>query len=252
MSEILKDQAVVLRTYDFGESSLVTVALTRVHGKMRFLAKGAKREKSAFFGNLRTGNLSDIVFYFRHERELQLLKEIESQHVFDTGGDDFKRLCIFQAGLEIVDRSVVEREADERIFDLLEGFIKVLPAAADPWSLLFTLQVRLLKTIGLFPSTTLCVECGKDLVNDRFRIDPASGSVTCENCGGETTMLLSAKSASLLELMVNDGYDLLKDITLQPNERKEIGEFLHYLFLHHIDGYRLPYALKLMKGVNAQ
>ena len=95
MSEILKDRAVVLRTYDYGETSLVVSFLTRSYGKVRMLAKGAKREKSSFAGALRTGNIGEIVFYFKPDRGLQLLKEIESGNVFENAVEMW--FALFQA-----------------------------------------------------------------------------------------------------------------------------------------------------------
>jgi hypothetical protein len=37
---------------------------------------------------------------------------------------------------------------------------------------------------------------------------------------------------------------------LEARERKEIGQLLHHIYLHHIEGYRLPNALHLLKGVS--
>ncbi len=246
MSEIVKDRAVVLRTYEYGETSLVVSVLTRRSGKIRLIAKGANRKGSELAGSLRTGNIGEIVFYYKQDRGLQTLKEFESRNVFENCVEDLEKLCIFQAGLEVVDRSVVEREADERVFDLIEGFSVTLPGADDAWAVLFTLYVRLLKLSGVYPSTSECAGCGRELTNG-FRAVPRSGRVTCSGCGSGETMLVSPSSADLLHEMESGGFESL---ALDPKERKEIGRFLHYLFLHHIEGYRLPSALGILKEVN--
>ena len=163
MSGIVKDRAVVLRTYEYGETSLIVSVLTRGTGKVRLLAKGANRKGSPFSGALRTGSMGEVVFYYKQDRGLQTLKEIDSRNLSENFIEDLEKLCIFQAGLEVVDRSVIEREADESVFDLLEGFIEELPGTADPWALLFTLYVRLLLVSGVYPSTAGCSSCGKEL-----------------------------------------------------------------------------------------
>jgi DNA repair protein RecO len=246
LSEILKDRAVVLRTYDYGETSLVVSFLTRSYGKVRLLAKGAKKEKSPFSGSLRTGNIGEIVFYYRVDRGLQLLKEIESRNIFENAVEDLEKLCIFQAGLEVVDRSVIEREADERVFDLLEGFMEALTGTRDSWAVLFTLYVRLLTISGVYPATFRCADCGTAL-KEGFRAVTQTGRITCGSCGADDAMLVRRESAALLRLMAEERF---ADVKMDTNERKEIGRFLHYLFLHHIEGYRLPNALNLLKEVN--
>ena len=246
MSEILKDRAVVLRTC---ETSLVVSFLTRSHGKIRLLAKGAKKDKSPFAGSLRTGSLGNIVFYFKQDRGLHLLKEIESRDTFHNSIEDLERLCIFQAGLEVLDRSVKERDSDERIFDLLEAFILLLPRIPDPWAVLFALYAHLLKLTGFYPATDRCAGCGAGLAKG-FMAEPQAGRITCSACGADGAFLVSERSARLLSGLAGDDLDRIEEISIQPEERKEIGRFLHFLFLYHIDGYRLPNALQILKEVD--
>ncbi|MCK4350058.1 MAG: DNA repair protein RecO [Candidatus Krumholzibacteria bacterium] len=249
MSEILKDRSIVLRTYDYGETSLVVSFLTRSHGKIRLLAKGAKKNKSPFAGSLRTGSLGNIVFYFKQERGLHLLKEIENSGIFQNSIEDLEKLCIFQAGLEVLDRSVKERDADELIFDLFEGFIRLLPRIADSWVVLFALYARLLKLTGFYPATDRCAGCGTDLVHG-FMAQPQAGRITCVACGVDGALFVSERSARLLSMLMLDDMSGIEELSIQPDERKEIGRFLHFFFLYHIDGYRLPNALQILKEVD--
>jgi DNA repair protein RecO (recombination protein O) len=252
VSEIIKDRSVVLKTYPYGESSVVAVVLTRSHGKVRLLAKGARSSRSALQGSLRTGNVSEIVFYSRPDRGLQLLKEIGIVETFEAGGGDLERLCLFQAGLEIVDRSVVERSADERAFDLIERFMRLLPAASDPWALFFALEIDVLKLAGSFPSTAACASCRRSLDGSAFGIEAASGLVSCASCGSAKGRMLSIAASALVRRMDTLGLEGAGGERLDRSERKEIGELVHRFFVSHVEGYRLPYALRLCKGVNGQ
>ena len=248
MSEILKDRAVVLKTYDYGETSLIVSMLTRSHGKMRLLAKGARKEKSPFAGSLRTGSLGSIVFYFKQERGLHLLKEIETSDMTLDSVRDLERLCIFQAGLEVLDRSVKERDADEQVFDLLEDFIRTLPGVTDPWISLFALYARLLISSGFYPAADRCAACGI-VLEKGFTAQPQAGRVTCPDCGREDSLVVSERSARTLTALSGGGVSDLGALSMRPEERKEIGRYLHYLFLYHIDGYRLPNARKILTVV---
>ncbi len=249
MSEILKDRLVILRNYDFGDSSIVVVSLTRRHGKLRFLAKGAKKGKSRFRGMLRTGNIGEIVYYNKTGRGLQLLKEIETSFALDTGAHDLDTLCIFQAGLEVMDRSTIAHEYDESLFDLLDLFISMLGRARDPWVLFFCLETRLLGITGFYPSFDSCGNCGKGLAGSSMNVNPSSGVVLCDDCSSGSMISVSAGSAELLGRMEKGGIMELLEARLDPDTRMEIGRLLHNLYLYHMEGYKLPNALNILKGV---
>jgi DNA repair protein RecO (recombination protein O) len=251
VSEIVKDRAIVLKTYPYGESSVVVVSLTRSHGKVRFLAKGARSVKSALQGSLMTGSVSEIVFYWRPERGLQLLKEIETVEPYEAALADLERLCLFQAGLEIVDRSVVESESDERVFDMMETFMRLLPAAPDPWALFYGFEIGVLKLAGSFPATASCAHCSRTLENEAFSIDPASGLVSCASCRQKGRALTRGASA-LVARLDRFGFEGVREARMSRGERREIGELIHQFFVNHVEGYRLPHALRLCKEVNGK
>jgi DNA repair protein RecO (recombination protein O) len=252
VSEIIKDRAVVLKTHPYGESSAVAVALTRSHGKLRFLAKGARSPRSALQGSLMTGIVAEVVFYFRPDRGLQLLKEIETVGTYEAALNDLERLCLFQGALEIVDRSVIERESDERSFDLIESFIRLLPSVPDPWVLFYALEIGVLKLAGSFPATASCARCRRALENEAFSVDASSGLVSCRACGSAKASKLTRSASALVARMDRLGFDGVLDVKLSRGERKEIGELMHHFFVNHVEGYRLPHALRLCKEVNGR
>ncbi len=76
---IVRTDAVVLRAFDYGETSRIATVLTRHHGVIGVLAKGARRPTSRFGATLQPGAYVELVYYFRESRGLQTLKE--SAHV---------------------------------------------------------------------------------------------------------------------------------------------------------------------------
>jgi hypothetical protein len=70
----LKDQAVVLRLVDWSETSQIAVLLTREHGKISAVAKGAKRQTpsiaSRFSGGLELLCRGEAVYITKSGRDL--------------------------------------------------------------------------------------------------------------------------------------------------------------------------------------
>lgn len=247
MSGILKDRAVILKTWEYGETSLIVSALTRSGGRANFLAKGAKRAKSPMHGRFRTGNVGDIVYYDKPGGALKLIKEFSAGPPFDSMEAGFERLCIFQAGLELAGRASAGDEQEGAVFDLVEAFIAGLTAGDDPWAVFFVLETTLLAASGLMPEIELCDRCKKELAGCGFSVNPTSGAVECDGCtSGEGT--LSPESCALLARMASAGFTGLRGLKVTAQARREIGTLLHRMLTHHMDGYRLPGSLGVLKG----
>ena len=71
----LNDEAIVLRTTDFSETSMVVTFFTRENGKVTCLAKGARRLKNPFDTSLDAMNICRILYYPKIGDVLQLVTE---------------------------------------------------------------------------------------------------------------------------------------------------------------------------------
>ncbi|MCZ2156908.1 MAG: DNA repair protein RecO [Bryobacterales bacterium] len=70
-------ESITLRTYPFGESDLVVSFFTRDKGKLRGVAKRARKPKSSFGAGLERLCRSRITYYQRENRELVTLSACE-------------------------------------------------------------------------------------------------------------------------------------------------------------------------------
>lgn len=247
MSAIRKDLAIVLRTLEFGETSLVVTALLRRAGRTGLLAKGARRPGSPLHGRFRTGNLGDLVYHEKEGRGLQTVREFSAAPVIDPVRAGLDTLCIFQAGLEIVERVSAAGETGEGLFDLLERFIRSLAGCRDPWTVFFALEAGLLGSTGVMPEIERCDRCKKILAGCVFSVNPSTGAVACEGCGAGDGVL-GEQSCRLLELLTGPDRDAAPMVETAPAERRELGTMLHRLLEHHVAGYRIPAALSILKG----
>ncbi len=72
---ITHDEAVCLRHRDWSETSQTVILLTRRHGLINGLAKGSKREKSAFSGGFELLQRGEVGFVRRPDKDLLTLTE---------------------------------------------------------------------------------------------------------------------------------------------------------------------------------
>ena len=71
---ILKDEAIILRVYPYGNTSRIMVGLSAAHGKLAVLVKGSQRERSGFLGQYDLFYTCEILFYAREQRNLHFLR----------------------------------------------------------------------------------------------------------------------------------------------------------------------------------
>lgn len=112
-------ESITLRTYPFGESDLVVSFFTRDKGKLRGVAKRARKPKSPFGAGLERLCHSRMTYYQRENRELVTLSGCEIVHSpFSLAGDYASALTLdFMA--EVAECLLPPASADDRFYRLI-------------------------------------------------------------------------------------------------------------------------------------
>lgn len=178
---IVRTEAVVLRAFDYGETSRIVTLLTRQHGVVGTLARGARRPKSRFGSTLQPMSYVQALYYHKPGRGLQTLKETAHLARFDRLATDLGRVTLGLRAVEVVRAVVEEGEAHPLALDLLVQTLAFLNAAdghlanALPW-----FQLRLASLLGFAPdidreAVLALDDDGGSLLLDSGAIEPAGG-----------------------------------------------------------------------------
>ena len=125
---ILKDEALALRFYPFGNTSRIVVWLSRSYGKLATLAKGSQRERSAFLGQLDLFYTCEILFYAREQRNLHVLKECAPLETRAAFRSDWRACAAASYAAGLLDRAMPFGPAPAGLFDLLAETLDHLAA----------------------------------------------------------------------------------------------------------------------------
>src|SRR3972149_11808071 len=85
-------EAIVLSSIDYGESDKIVTFYTLEFGKIKGIAKGAKRSKKRFVNNLEPFSYINLLFFQKQGRELVILEQAEIMRRFDLLTLDIDRL----------------------------------------------------------------------------------------------------------------------------------------------------------------
>lgn len=179
-------EAVVLRSFAFGEADRVLHVYTSESGRVGVVAKGVRRTKSRFGGRLEPFSHVELTIH-RGRGELGTVTGASLVRSHDAVRRDPYRLQVGLVGLEAMLRLFTEEERNDRAFLALTRFLDALDArepqagrrpALEP--LVLSFQLKLLWLSGFLPHLGSCVECGADEGLVAFL--PSAGGAVCAAC----------------------------------------------------------------------
>jgi DNA repair protein RecO (recombination protein O) len=167
-------EAIVLQTYPFKESDLVVSFLTRDQGKLRGVAKRARRPKSNFGSGLERLSQVKMSYFQRETRELVNLDSCELiRSQFGLLGDYGAAVALDYLA-EISEQLLPPGEPNERYFRLLLTVLDHLRsgAAGSVWRSVTYFSLWAVRLAGILPELHVCLACGNWLDDPAAR-EPA-------------------------------------------------------------------------------
>src|SRR5438552_6995390 len=166
----ISSDALVLRTYNLGETSKVVVLLTRERGKLRAVAKGARGARPRYQSSLEPLSEVRVSLYGRQGTELYRLGECElvrsAFHAGERGLDAALALSYFA---ELLDAFAQEGEAEDAVYRLALAIVAAVDGGTETGVLGRYLEAWLLKLHGIYPPLDHCAGCDGPLPDGERR-----------------------------------------------------------------------------------
>lgn len=198
-------EALVLRTYPLKEADLVVSFFTRDQGKLRGVAKRARRPKSPFGAGLERLSHVRMAYFQRENRELVSLDSCELIHSQFALVSDYWSGVALDFFAEVSEQLMPLGEPNEKYFRLLLAVLEFLRAADEsaPWRGVTYFALWAVKLSGWLPELNVCLSCGSVLEEpgERAFFSRGRAGLICGHCRGAlgtgNNWELSAESRSL-------------------------------------------------------
>lgn len=235
MSPMEKTQAVLLRRWDFSETSLVTALVTPDHGCIRALAKGAKRPRSPLSGALEPLTLTDIVLYRKKSPALHILGQARTVEFWRGLRADLKRFYAAHHVAELLLLGLPEELPQPEIFEAAVDTFRRLDRGARPQTATLAFEISLLRALGHFPVLDACMACRKPWKKgESVRFHPLSGGALHPACardaGATETVTVAAGTLQILEPLGGGRLSRTERIQIPPATAKQLRELLDAQF----------------------
>jgi DNA repair protein RecO (recombination protein O) len=201
--------ALVLRTVEVFETSLVATLFTRDLGKVSVLAKGARRLKSPLQGGLDLLGVSDMVLFPKASEALDLLAEAVPVERFASLRRDLAALYAGYYIAELLIEMTDIHDPHPRLFDAARVTLRHLGDADLLTRRIMRFELACLRELGFLPAFDRCAQCGAPVepIGNTVLFGEACGGVACTQCrpGLPHVTTLAASDLAAIRILASPG-----------------------------------------------
>jgi DNA repair protein RecO (recombination protein O) len=174
-------EAVVLRHSDWGEADRLLWLFTRELGKVRAIAKGARKLRSRKAGHLEP--FTRVALQLARGRDWWIVTQAETVDAFAPIHEELLQVGYASYVVELLDRFTYEEGENRLLYKLLADTLERLSQGQEANLVLRFYEIRLLDLLGYRPQLFHCAKCGEEIrpVDQYFSAE--LGGVLCPNCG---------------------------------------------------------------------
>jgi DNA repair protein RecO (recombination protein O) len=244
-------EAVVLRHSNWGEADRLLVIYTRQYGKLRVIAKGARKVRSRKAGHLEPFTQSSI--QLAHSSDLPIVTQAEAMDSFLPLREDLVKTGYASYVVELVDRFTIDSNESVPIFSLIIDALKRIAGDDQPFLAVRYFEIHLLDHVGFRPELFQCVRCRKKIQPEDQYFSFEQGGVLCPECH---VMVSHCRDISMAALKVlrhiqRSSFEQAIRLLPDPKVKNEIEliilDYLTYLLerkLHSTDFIQLVRSIK--------
>ena len=219
-----KTQGIVVGRRALGESDRLVEFYTRDHGRVRGVAKSARRPRSRFGSALELFTLGELVFFDTGRSELVRVDHFDIVHPFVRVHEHLERLGQGAWVVECLTRLTADRDPQPALFGLVLRSLRALEGGARPQRVASCFGLRAVDLLGHRPRIDRCIDCGRLYPFPGAGLDVLAGGLLCADCGrGADALDLSGAAVGLLKRLRTLGWDESIRLPLAPDLDAELA-----------------------------
>lgn len=177
---IYRTDAVVLSRMEYGEADRILTVYTPRLGKLRVIAKGARKPTSRLLPHLEYFTRTRLML--AKGRELDVVTGAETIDPHLALREDLDAYGHASHCVELLLRLTEDRQENEAAYDLLVNTLRLLADGVDPFAVTRHFELALLTLFGFKPELYRCVSCQGEIQAVPNAFSHRLGGVLCQLC----------------------------------------------------------------------
>ena len=238
--------AVLLRSFNYSETSRILRLYTLDLGLVGVMAKGLRKGGAQGQGGLQTFSQGDLTLYMRPTRDLQTFKEFALRTSGKGLGRDVIRFAAASLLAELVLVHAGSEPSPEVFGRLTAGLSRIEEVERnDVVAVLLNEGWMLVAALGYQPQLDPCVHCGTSLLDsDMGRFDCGAGGVRCSSCAVEIAgPMIGPRARKQLGALIQG---FTEAAITKPKAHLQL---LHDFTVYHVSGSKALQSFRFLASV---
>jgi DNA repair protein RecO (recombination protein O) len=228
-----ESEAIVLRTYPLRESDLLVTLFTRLEGKVRGVARAAKKSRKRFGGSLEPLTYVKVAYDDRERNELARLDSCEVLESPLATEVSYPRAVALGHVAELLDELLPDREPNDAVFRLALSVLAQL-RGKDYWLPITYFDLWMARLMGYLPELSECLNCGRSLNGSRAYFHALADGLMCPEHKRLASSEMSAESRKLAAQMLRVPLSTIDAVTTQKSSA-DLRKFLLQILERNIE-----------------
>ncbi len=181
-TNIVKTEAIVLKTFPFKDSSLIVRFFSKDLGRHSFVAKGIKKSKKQVSAVYEPFSYINLTLYIKENSDLSTLKEALLIESFYYLRESIEYIALASFFLETIDKSTFYSSENENVFNLTLYYLHHLENNKNPISWTIFCLFKLMSFLGITPNLKVCIICNKEKYSGDFYFKYSDMGFICSFC----------------------------------------------------------------------
>jgi len=233
---IAKTEGIVLKSFDFRETSRIVTFFTSDFGKVKGVLKGIRKDPSKFGSSVDRFSVNDIVYYQHRNSDIHLVSQCDMKGYFAGLRGDLKRMTAASYAVELIDTVMPIEQQNLEIYQLMQDFLTDLQTVQDISKLVHMFQIKILSMSGFKPHLESCVRCSTR-IREAAKFNLRLGGLICPGCQdipGEAVTISKGAVASILHVQQALWSQALR-LGISAPIKQELKYVLNHFLVFHLD-----------------
>ncbi len=242
---LFKTRAIVLRTLKLSETDKLVTLFSETYGKIKCVAKAARRLKSRFGASLEPMTYLSLIYFGKETQEIYRLNQCDIIQSYQSVREDPTKFYTSIYFIELVEAMIGERHPEPEIFHLLVSSLSASMQLNVLDNLCRLFEIRLLALAGYKPRLSLCLVCKKESKSPWVGFSFSKQGIICQPCQNSEIAEAKLQSGTLNYLKKMLTFDISRSdrLKIPKGVEKELEYITHRLVLSRLGRELKSYPL---------
>jgi DNA repair protein RecO (recombination protein O) len=179
---LVRTEGFVLRVQSLGEADKIVTFFTREEGRLRAVARSARRSRRRFGSSLELWSRVALVLFEKEDRELARIDGCDLLESAYRLQEDLETAFALAYLAEVTEMFTRERQPEPHYYRLVTSILAGLRSGLSRPVALRYFEVWTLRLHGLLPGLEACGECGRRLGRSGATFQRRTSQVLCRTC----------------------------------------------------------------------